>query len=261
MAILHNLSFDTINRDCCKGDSVCRTPKGITKNCKLEKEYWVCRQRDGAFTTKLKTFKEERIRKKKLGNSVKQLALKILINGGYGAFGSQYFKYYDPRVAELITAHGRYALFKMQEITAPLGFEIVYGDTDSLFINYVKSSDPSEAISEFQHECTKQLDIEVEHAKTYQTAIMCDKKKHYMGWNGSQGAEPDIVGMEGDKSDRPKWINSVFRQIVRDILTNYRNSNYTPVVSLRKAVSDLQTGNVNPELLRRSLRLSKNPEE
>jgi len=33
------------------------------------------------------------------GDDVKQLALKILINGGYGVFGSRYFKYYDFRVA------------------------------------------------------------------------------------------------------------------------------------------------------------------
>jgi hypothetical protein len=40
-------------------------------------------------------FKEERVRQKKLGNGVKQLGLKILINGGYGLFGSPAFKYAD----------------------------------------------------------------------------------------------------------------------------------------------------------------------
>jgi len=59
-------------------------------------------------------------------------------------------------------------------------------------------------ISKFQEECNKQLGIEVEHAKTYQTAIISEKKKHYIGWTGVGGKEPDIVGMEGDKNDRPK---------------------------------------------------------
>ena len=62
--------------------------------------------------------------------------------------------------------------------------------------------------------------------------------------------------MEGDKNDRPKWINTVFRQTVYDILANTN-----PIVNLKKAVSDLDSGNVNPELLKRSNRLSKNPEE
>jgi len=35
---------------------------------------------------------------------------------------------------------------------------------------------------------------------TYQTAIISDMKKHYIGWTGRQGAEPDIVGMEADKN-------------------------------------------------------------
>ena len=79
-------------------------------------------QKEGAFPKKLKIFKEERLRQKKLGNHVKQLALKILINGGYGVFGSQYFKYYDPRVAELITAYGRYTISKMKDIAKGYGF-------------------------------------------------------------------------------------------------------------------------------------------
>jgi hypothetical protein len=47
------------------------------------------------------------------------------------------------------------------------------------------------------------LGIEVEHTKTYQIAIISNKKKHYVSWNGNPENEPDIVGMERDKNDRP----------------------------------------------------------
>ena len=149
----------------------------------------------------------------------------------------------------------------MQEIATNMGFEVVYGDTDSLFIHYKNydnngNTNMQEIISKIQEECNKQLGIEVEHAKTYQTAIISDKKKHYVGWTGIEGKEPDIVGMEGDKNDRPKWINTVFRQTVYDILANIN-----PIVNLKKALKDLDSGSVNPELLKRSNRLSKNPEE
>jgi DNA polymerase elongation subunit (family B) len=142
-----------------------------------------------------------------------------------------------------------------------MGFDIVYGDTDSLFLSTKDYSSNTKEnghkiISRFKEECNKQLGIEVEHAKTYQTAIISDKKKHYIGWIGTKGKEPDIVGMEGDKNDRPKWINTIFRQTVYDILANNN-----PIVNLKKAVSDLESGNVDPELLKRSNRLSKNPEE
>ena len=71
-----------------------------------------------------------------------------------------------------------------------------------MFLRYVNNDNSFEAISKFQEECNKQLGIEVEHAKTYQTAIISDKKKHYIGWTGIEGKEPDIVGMEGDDRSR-----------------------------------------------------------
>jgi DNA polymerase, archaea type len=257
MAILYNISFDTVNCKCCENDLQARiTDEEITKDCKLQNEYWICTQKEGVFPKKLRIFKEERLKQKKLGNQVKQLALKILINGGYGVFGTQYFKYYDPGVAELVTAYGRYTISKMKDIAHKIGFEIVYGDTDSLFLNYVDNSNAVEVISKFKEECNKQLGIEVEHAKTYQTAIISEKKKHYIGWTGIEGTEPNIVGMEGDRNDRPRWVNSVFRQTVFDILASN-----DAIGNLKKAVVDLETGNVNPELLKRSNKLSKNPEE
>ena len=74
---------------------------------------------------------------------------------------------------------------------------------------------------------------------------------------GIEGKEPDIVGMEGDKNDRSKWFNNVFRQTVYDIVVN----NTDPIINLKGAISDLESGIINPELLKRSDRLSKNPEE
>jgi DNA polymerase elongation subunit (family B) len=56
------------------------------------------------------------VRQKRLGNEIKQLDLKILINSGYGLFGSPAFKYADVRVAELITAYGRHTLQMMRDI-------------------------------------------------------------------------------------------------------------------------------------------------
>jgi hypothetical protein len=62
--------------------------------------------------------------------------------------------------------------------------------------------------------------------------------------------------MEGDKNDRPKWIKTTFRQITYNLLASN-----DPIVDLKKAAADLELGNVNPELLKRSIRLSKNPDE
>lgn len=39
-----------------------------------------------------------------------------------------------------------------------------------------------------------------------------------MSWTGIEGKELDIVGMEGDNNDRPKWIDTIFRQTVHNIM-------------------------------------------
>jgi DNA polymerase elongation subunit (family B) len=65
---------------------------------------------------KLHQLKKETARQKQLGNEVKQLRPKILINGNYGLFGIPAFKYTDIRVAAPISAYGRNTLRLMHGI-------------------------------------------------------------------------------------------------------------------------------------------------
>jgi DNA polymerase elongation subunit (family B) len=91
MAILHNISFETINCECCVDRVDAKVPPEV-----LDKGYWICKQRNGVYPLKLWEFKAERVRQKQLGNLVMQQGL-ILINGGYGLFGDESFKFYDIR--------------------------------------------------------------------------------------------------------------------------------------------------------------------
>lgn len=244
MAILHNLSFDTVNCPCCIGRQDAIVPPEV-----IDKGYWICKQREGAFPRRLREFKEERVRQKKLGNDVKQLGLKILINGGYGLFGSPAFKYVDVRVAELVTAYGRFTLRKMQDIALSLGFEIVGGDTDSLFLN--GGSDTG--IQGLIRDCKEKIRVDVEHGTTFARAVLI-KKKHYFGV--TTGGAVKVVGMEGKKNDRPAWINKVFDQFLQDF-----KAERDPIVNLKAAVSDLENGRIDHELLKVKVRLTKNPED
>src|SRR5918996_4413170 len=136
VAILYNISFDTVNCACCINREDAKVPIDV-----IDKGYWICKKREGAFPKKLREFKEERVRQKQLGNEVKQLGLKILINGGYGLFGNPAFKHADIRVAELITAYGRHTLRMMEDIASNLGFTVVAGDTDSLFLDSASNNE------------------------------------------------------------------------------------------------------------------------
>ena len=142
---------------------------------------------------KLREFKAERIRQKQLGNDTKQQGLKILINGGYGLFGNPEFKYADIRVAELITAYGRYTLNQMQLLATSNGFDIVGGDTDSLFL---QTNDKD--ILKFISECKEKLNIEAEHDKTF-TKANHHQEKTLLGVTDK--GDIIIKGMEGNKND------------------------------------------------------------
>jgi DNA polymerase I len=254
VAIKYNLSFDTVNCPCCKYNSDAKLTKFIPKEfltdciCVNSDETWICQQKRGAFPQKLKIFKEERITQKKLGNNSKQYALKILINGGYGVFGNEHFKYYDPRVAELVTAAGRYMLFEMQSTANDVyGFEIIYGDTDSLFLNNTNER----GLKEFQQKFLKENDIDLEIKNKYDKLILSAGKKHYIGVEKGQ---IDIVGFEGIKDDRPGFYHQVYEQLVKDILEDDKD----PLVNISQAFNTI--GSLSDhELLKVSRVLGKEP--
>lgn len=69
----------------------------------------------------------------------RQHALKITANSIYGCLGSQN-RFADVKMASYITAKGRGLLVQAKNEIEALGYEVVYGDTDSLMI-HIKSSD------------------------------------------------------------------------------------------------------------------------
>jgi DNA polymerase, archaea type len=246
VAILYNISFDTVNCACCINREDARVPEHV-----IDKGYWICRQREGAFPKKLRQFKEERVRQKQLGNEVKQLGLKILINGGYGLFGNPAFKYAEIRVAELITAFGRHTLRYMQDIASSIGFIVVAGDTDSLFLHGGSSDNNEEAIQQFIAECKERIGVDIEHSQTFAKAVII-KKKHYFGV--TTNGEIKVVGMEGKKNDRPIWINKVFDRFLEDF-----KADRDPTINLKAAIDDLEQRRIDPEYLKIKVRLAKEP--
>ncbi len=60
--------------------------------------------------------------------------------------------------------------------------------------------------------------------------------------------------MEGKKNDRPVWINKVFDQLLEDF-----KADRDPTVNLRAAINDLEQGRVDPELLKITVKLAKDP--
>jgi DNA polymerase elongation subunit (family B) len=140
----------------------------------------------------------------------------------------------------------------MQKIANSLNLKVLYGDTDSLFVNGIESK---EDVSKFIDECKSKLNIDVSHEKTFGKLILVSKK-HYVGILSDPEKESIIKGMEGIKSDRPEFIQTVFREIIKDI-----KNDTSPILKLKQAINKLESKQVSSERLLISLILNKNPKE
>jgi DNA polymerase elongation subunit (family B) len=96
----------------------------------------------------------------------------------------------------------------MELLAKNYDFEIIAGDTDSLFL----SDGDHDLLQKFVVKCQEELGVKVEHQKPY-SKFANIKKKHYVGVDSVTG-DVTIKGMEGKKSDRPKWVNDAFDAFV-----------------------------------------------
>jgi DNA polymerase elongation subunit (family B) len=261
MMINHNISFDTVNCDCCKDDHEAKVASEImdiinedlTEEDRRDQDYWICKKKIGIIPKLLYKFREERFRQQEQGNISMQLALKNLINGIYGLFGTDFFEFTDYRVAELTTAFGRKVLRYMKETAKEVyDFEVIYGDTDSIFVTHILDSN---LIDKFITECWIVDEVDVEVDRVF-SKFLITKKKHYIGIHQDSKKEAEIKGMEGIKSDRPTWIQKLEKQFTLDL-----KNEVNPILNLKKEYRKMEEGQIPIEELQIKLVLQKNPDD
>ncbi|NCC71493.1 DNA polymerase II, partial [bacterium] len=71
---------------------------------------------------------------KKENDSIKSYTLKITMNSFYGAMASAKSRFHNRDVGGAITSFGRFILNKAKEFAEDKGYDVIYGDTDSVFI-------------------------------------------------------------------------------------------------------------------------------
>ncbi len=71
---------------------------------------------------------------KQAGDGVASNAIKILMNSFYGVLGAPSCRFYNPALVNAITGTGRELLLWSKAWFEAAGFKVLYGDTDSLFI-------------------------------------------------------------------------------------------------------------------------------
>ena len=79
---------------------------------------------------------QERENAKQLKDATLSQAVKIIMNSFYGVLGTPGCRFYDPRLAGTITRIGHWILTFSRKFIESEGHQVIYGDTDSLFIHF-----------------------------------------------------------------------------------------------------------------------------
>jgi DNA polymerase-2 len=105
--------------------------------------------RSGAILPVLIThLHEERNRARAANNETLSRAIKILMNSFYGVLGTAGCRFFDPKLASSITRRGHEIIERSRAFFEAKGRQVLYGDTDSLFVRLDPSMDEAAAVAE-----------------------------------------------------------------------------------------------------------------
>jgi DNA polymerase I len=139
--------------------------------------------------------------------NVIQSALKVILNASYGVFGAATFDLYCPPVAEATAAIGRHSITQIINKARELGIQVIYGDTDSIFLK----NPAQEQIDSLAQWSEKELKMELDVDKLYRYAVFSSRKKNYLGV--SADGSVDVKGLTGKKRHIPSFIKKAFNQM------------------------------------------------
>ena len=215
---VHNLSYETVNctHQSCKNDPSQQIP-GTT--------HWICKEKRGLTSLLIGSLRDLRVnyykylsKNKALSSEERQLynvvsqAIKVILNASYGVMGAEIFPLYCLPVADATAAIGRTTTAKTIEKCEEIGIDVVYGDTDSLFLKNPSNTQ----VDQISTWARSNLGVDLEIDKQYRYVVFSELKKNYLGVLAD--GTVDVKGLTGKKSHTPPFIRNAFYDIL-DILS------------------------------------------
>ena len=260
---VNNLSYETV-----------RCPhEECKKNAVPQTSHWVCKKKNGLTSLIIGSLRDLRVnyykslsKKEDITDEQRQLytvvsqALKVILNASYGVMGAEIFPLYFLPAAEATTALGRYIILDTIDKCKGVNIEVLYGDTDSLFVK-----NPTEQqIKDIIGLAKKDHGVELEVDKEYRYVVLSNRKKNYFGV--TKNGKVDVKGLTGKKSHTPPFIKTLFYELL-DILAQVKDKEQ--FVTAKKEVSEkiadyakrVQEKNIPLDQLTFNVMISKAPSE
>ena len=213
-----NISYETVRcpHEDCKKNTVPQT------------NHWVCTKKNGLTSLLIGSLRDLRVnyyknmaKNEALTDKERQLytvvsqALKVILNASYGVMGAEIFPLYFLPAAETTTATGRHIILDTINKCKDVGINVLYGDTDSLFVK----NPTNEQIREIINKAKVDHNVELEIDKEYRYVVLSGRKKNYLGV--TKNGKVDVKGLTGKKSHTPPFIKSLFYELL-DILSEVK---------------------------------------
>lgn len=201
-------------------------------------------------------------------------AVKILMNSFYGVMGSGGCRFYHADLATSITSTGQWLLNESMNYARSNGYEVVYGDTDSVFIKlkFLDVSNKDKAATELARKLTNHLSekikrefdvesfLEMEYEKCFSKLFIpgsrssdLGAKKRYAGI--FENGELYFSGMEFVRSDWTKAAKNFQFEIYKRFFHDESINEY-----IKEYVGRLKSGEFDKDLIY-TKRLSKDISE
>jgi DNA polymerase-2 len=218
---------------------------------------------DAILPTVIEHFMERREDAKLRGDRHADQAIKIMMNALFGVLGAGSCRFFDPDVANAITGFGQQTLRWTREAFEEEGVHVLYGDTDSVFVQLESGAPPETAravAEELRGRVERRIDervrdeyrveprLELEFERLFERFFLprvrggkSGSKKRYAGWTRG---ELVIVGLESVRRDWP----AIARRLQQGMLTRlFRDEDVLPFV--RSLVTGVVAGEFDAELV------------
>lgn len=200
---------------------------------------------------------------------LKQFSFKLVVNSVYGVLGFSQFRLYKPEIAASITFIGRNALLWNKMVAEKSNYEVISGDTDSIFcqMHYTPDQDPQAIINEsdsVQKLLTESYPafaklfnmnkhyLEIKFEKALERVFFGQAKKRYAYKNfiykNKRASDIKIVGFEAIRTDNSKVARATQKEVFSMLLE--KKSTKDEIVSfVRNTMKNIEDGKYDYESL------------
>jgi len=190
-------------------------------------------------------------------------AVKILSNSFYGYLCYARSRWYSRKCGESVTAFGRKHIQETIEAAEKKGFEVLYGDTDSVFLIYKDKKKVVDFVAEVNRSLPGKMELELEGF--YPRGVFVSKKtgegrgakKKYAMI--SEDGRIKIRGFELVRRDWSKIAKDTQRRVLEAILKEGSRDKAVGIV--KESIERLKSGKVPMEELVIITQLNKDPRE